>query len=775
MAAFQRRYYAGGGTTTTLANPMGATDTTFNIASSTGWPGASPANFIVVIDRGTASEEKILCTTESGITVTVATGGRGYDGTSATSHNAGATVSLVGGAIDFDEANQVTNLLGNLTAGQVPVGAGAGSLPVAGGPMLPLAGGTMTGPIIGFEDKGGQVFNVKAYGAKGDGKTSYVGDGNITATLTAFTSASASFVAGDVGKSIIIPGAGAGGATLVTTISAYVSATAVTLTAAASTTVTTAKYAYGTDDTAAIQSALNACNTALGGRVYFPTGQYIVATGPLTLKNATPYSVSIEGETVGPTPGNFSTALTSGTQLIGVDGVNMFNITQGYSHISRLAISLVQGAASTCIGLNLTAFLPVLEDVVVTGYSKAVYSSNSTDVYINRGYFTAAGATASTVAMIEIDNSSGQNASVYISKTIASAPVGPTNSYSVWVHGAANNNSDLTIDSSEIGGGSKIGLFIDATSSTGNLDTHIRGCVFDGVTVAAVRITAATVNSAIDLIGNYFNASGAGGVGVDLPSASAQINVLGNQFINCPTGINITGPNCVVNGNVFLGVTTNGVVCSGASPTIVNNKFVNPSGTSATGSAILLNSGATNATITGNTANGASASWATGLTVSTGCDYFVSIANTMPATICTVPYSFDYASNTHGVGQDAAGNIVTPGIVKSAGSELTAGPTNGPSTYSDNGLNIWVMGDGGIVGLRPNNGNDINALRVANPGVVTYNTTGSPSNTLDDGSGNMTTAGHLTIGNRPAFVAGDKYLIVDSSGNVHVSSLGPAS
>lgn len=36
---------------------------------------------------------------------------------------------------------------------------------------LPTAGGTMTGPIVGFEDKGGQVFNVKAYGAKGNGGT----------------------------------------------------------------------------------------------------------------------------------------------------------------------------------------------------------------------------------------------------------------------------------------------------------------------------------------------------------------------------------------------------------------------------------------------------------------------------------------------------------------------------------------------------------------------------------------------------------------------------
>src|ERR1035437_7381015 len=33
---------------------------------------------------------------------------------------------------------------------------------------LPLAGGTMTGPIVGFQDKGGQVLNALAYGAVGN-------------------------------------------------------------------------------------------------------------------------------------------------------------------------------------------------------------------------------------------------------------------------------------------------------------------------------------------------------------------------------------------------------------------------------------------------------------------------------------------------------------------------------------------------------------------------------------------------------------------------------
>src|ERR1035437_7545240 len=36
---------------------------------------------------------------------------------------------------------------------------------------LALTGGTMTGPIVGLQDKGGQVFNVKGYGALGNNST----------------------------------------------------------------------------------------------------------------------------------------------------------------------------------------------------------------------------------------------------------------------------------------------------------------------------------------------------------------------------------------------------------------------------------------------------------------------------------------------------------------------------------------------------------------------------------------------------------------------------
>src|ERR1035437_3882651 len=130
MTAFLRRYYAGGGTTTTLASSMASGDTSFVLGAATGWPGSSPgANFGVVIDRGTGSEEKIICASNASTTVTVASSGRGADGTSATTHNAGATVSLCGLALDFDEANQITNLLGNAAEGALFYGKGAGVLP----------------------------------------------------------------------------------------------------------------------------------------------------------------------------------------------------------------------------------------------------------------------------------------------------------------------------------------------------------------------------------------------------------------------------------------------------------------------------------------------------------------------------------------------------------------------------------------------------------------------------------------------------------------------
>ena len=82
--------------------------------------------------------------------------------------------------------------------------------------------------------RSGQTINVKAdFGARGD-VLSY-GDGTIVAGTRAFSSASATFTAADVGKTIIVDYAGTSGAPLVTTISTFVDAHHITLAANAAT------------------------------------------------------------------------------------------------------------------------------------------------------------------------------------------------------------------------------------------------------------------------------------------------------------------------------------------------------------------------------------------------------------------------------------------------------------------------------------------------------------------------------------------------------------
>lgn len=133
------------------------------------------------------------------------------------------------------------------------------------------------------------VFDVKTYGAVGDGKVRI--DGAMTSggnTVTCATSTP--FVSGDVGKKILIKGAGPTGVTsLIGTITGFTSSSVVTISVNASTTISNAVVMWGTDDTAAIQSAVNAAvafAVANSGAadVFFPvsSGFYVVAGALVT-------------------------------------------------------------------------------------------------------------------------------------------------------------------------------------------------------------------------------------------------------------------------------------------------------------------------------------------------------------------------------------------------------------------------------------------------------------------------------------------------------------
>jgi hypothetical protein len=128
-----------------------------------------------------------------------------------------------------------------------------------------------------FLDFGGEVYNVahSAFGARGDVKSA--GGAAMTAGSPTLTATSNPFASTDVGKTVWVPGAGTGGRTLGGTITAFTNAGQVTLSANAATTVTGKTIGFGTDDTAAIQAAIDTASAAGGGQVVCQGGRkYLV-------------------------------------------------------------------------------------------------------------------------------------------------------------------------------------------------------------------------------------------------------------------------------------------------------------------------------------------------------------------------------------------------------------------------------------------------------------------------------------------------------------------
>lgn len=104
-----QRSYAGAAKRTSITGDITATSTNITVADGTGYPTGVDGPFAVAFELGVAAEEKVLIASRSGNTLTVATGGRGFDGTTAADHRAGSTVDHVLTAIDIREANAHVN------------------------------------------------------------------------------------------------------------------------------------------------------------------------------------------------------------------------------------------------------------------------------------------------------------------------------------------------------------------------------------------------------------------------------------------------------------------------------------------------------------------------------------------------------------------------------------------------------------------------------------------------------------------------------------------
>lgn len=136
-----------------------------------------------------------------------------------------------------------------------------------------------------------QALSARTFGAKGDAQQVFY-----TASITAAaspavltTSLAHALTSADVGKTIVVPGAGASGAPLTTTIAAVGSTTTITLATPASTTLSSVStmLSWFTDDTVALNKWLARCR-ASRRTGYLPWGSYgitapLVVTPPLTV------------------------------------------------------------------------------------------------------------------------------------------------------------------------------------------------------------------------------------------------------------------------------------------------------------------------------------------------------------------------------------------------------------------------------------------------------------------------------------------------------------
>ena len=180
-----RKEFLGGAPARTLASSITNVATSLTLSSGTSWPTGTPAKFVAVIDRGTASEEKVLITTRSGTSCTGVQ--RGYDGTAAAAHNAGATIEHCVDGYTLNQLSAMANaptsqydlVMRGVTANawsRIGVGSNGQALIVSGG--VPVFGQL---PIAGIADSA--VTTVKL--ADEAVTTAKIDDGAVTAAKIA--------------------------------------------------------------------------------------------------------------------------------------------------------------------------------------------------------------------------------------------------------------------------------------------------------------------------------------------------------------------------------------------------------------------------------------------------------------------------------------------------------------------------------------------------------------------------------------------------------------
>jgi parallel beta-helix repeat protein len=410
-----------------------------------------------------------------------------------------------------------------------------------------------------------------------------------------------------------------------------------------------------TDDSAAINAALT--SIIHGGVVRLLAKPYKISSPIAFVNNST----TLEGTTVGPSPYDSGGGLVAGTQIIGTSAVNGINIVSvDYPTVRNLGISLAVGATAASIGIQIAScFNAKVVDVRVTNFGTAIQLNNgNTDTYIERVYAASLNATYSPVVGIEVNGTTTQNASVYISNTIMAHSGFTGSAYGFWLHGT--QISDVFLDQCEADGCS-YGYYVNGTSATAlyNMDIHFRGCLADsfpagGIGFYILNLDSVGNGSILEIINGWCAGGNASSFGVYVAGTSARVRVSGMQMTGATglgIGIYIQGSNgCVITENIIENCSNTGIVVDNSPCTTVANNSGYGNAAASMGYFIQLLTGSTHVSIMGNVANASVAGGiTTGIATPAGCDYCNIIGNCIPSSAVTTPYSLALGSNTHSV------------------------------------------------------------------------------------------------------------------------------
>jgi hypothetical protein len=215
---------------------------------------------------------------------------------------------------------------------------------------------------LGGVAKGALVLNARDYGAKATYATST--SGAMTASSAVLTDTNAAFTAADIGKVITVVGAGAAGVDLSTTIASQQSTTQVTLTAAASTTVSGAMYGFGTDDSAAINATITAAGS-VGATVYLPPGRYALGSVLVPASNVAIVGAGIGATTLFPF-GTVSAVQLQATTGNPLTGFTLAHLTiDGARQVGPFAVSIKGVFIQYCAGCTFEDL--IIQNCVATG------------------------------------------------------------------------------------------------------------------------------------------------------------------------------------------------------------------------------------------------------------------------------------------------------------------------------------------------------------------------------------------------------------------------